>query len=175
MKLMIPVAGIVFASGVCCCGDLVSKVQEMAQEEMNKEGVTVTTGDGTAVQVGDGGTTVTTGSTTASASGAGGLETVSGACGRFGTMGVKGPSGFSIMACSDTGNSAALVLTGSGDPSAICKPLKDWVEGAGYTVTVNASMGGTASIVSQKGGERFVVACTNSTGPTLVSYSLSSG
>jgi hypothetical protein len=166
MKLMVPFAGIVFASGICCCGDFVEGIKTGVEEGMKQAGQDVT------VTVGDGGTTATTGTTTVS-TGGGGLVAVDGACGKFKTMGVQGPAGFSIMACSDTGNSAALVLQGSGDPVELCKPIKTWVESAGYNVTMNAAMGGTSSIVSQKGTERLVIACTNQTGPTLVSYSLS--
>lgn len=177
MKLMVPVAGIVFASGICCCGDFVEGIKTGVEEGMKQAGqdITVSTGDGTTVTVGDGGATATTGGATATTGGggSGGLVKVDGACGKFGAMGVQGPAGFSIMACSDTGNSAALVLQGSGDPVELCKPIKSWVESAGYTISVNAAMGGTSSIVSQKGTERLVIACTNQTGPTLVSYSLS--
>jgi hypothetical protein len=78
------------------------------------------------------------------------------------------------MVCSNTGSSSSLVMQGSGDPIELCKPLKGWVESQGYSITAAAAMSGTSSIVAKKGGQNFVVACTNSTGQTLVSYSLTS-
>jgi hypothetical protein len=180
MKLMVPVAGMVFAAGTCCCGDFTEEFQkgfdeefgkamEQAAEEAAKQatpegGVTVTTGDGTTVTVG----------ATATAGG-GGLETVGGACGRFKDMGVVGPSGFSVLMCSDTGGSAALTIQGDGDNVAHCKSLKGWVSDKGYSLVVENDSGDTYSLVTKKGSESFVVNCMKQAGGVWISYSVTPG
>lgn len=169
MKLMVPVVGIMFASGICCCGDfLTNAVKEGVEKGMEAAGQQASTGTEA------GPTSTAPEVTVSSGGGGGGLVTVDGACGPFKDMGVKAPSGFSIMVCSNTGSSSSLVMQGSGDPIELCKPLKGWVESQGYSITAAAAMSGTSSIVARKGGQNFVVACTDSTGQTLVSYSLTS-
>ena len=174
MKLAVPAAVIVFASGMCCCcgGDWMDEAREQIEREMGAQSGASSSSE--EISASSDGTTVTVTTSEPSSSGDDGYVAVSGVCGPFKTMGVKAPAGFSVMVCSDQGPNSSLILTGSGDPVAACKPLKAWVEGLGFEVQASANMGGTSSIVSQKpGGAHFTIACTNATGPTLITLALS--
>lgn len=159
MKLFIPVVGIIFAIGACCCGDMGELTEKM--EEMKVE-----TTDGGST------TTTTTSSSTTTTSGGSG-EAVSGACGRFKDWGVKAPSGFNSVACSDDNGSGGLVLQGSGSPADACKVIKAWAESTGAKLTTEAAMGGTTSLIYQKDDTQITAACTDATGQTTVSIALS--
>lgn len=176
MKLMVPVAGMVFAAGSCCCcgsffDDLKSEVMSEAGNFEAGEDFDINL-DGDDADAPE----AASGSASGSSSGAStGFPAFEDTCGRFTSMGITAPSGFKKLACADSGGSSSLVLTGSGDPETICKPYVSWVESQGYKVQFQGGMSGTQSIVAQGNGERMVVACTNSSGPTLITFSVSQG
>ena len=146
-----------------------SKVEEQIKAQGGTTTTTVTDGNST-VTTTTGGATATAGGATATV----GTSAIAGLCGRFASMGISAPSGFSTMVCSDNGaGSASLILTGSGDPTEVCKPFKGWITSRGYEVQADVGFGGTWSITAQKGGENLTVACTNMTGPTLITIALS--
>lgn len=178
MKLVVPLAGIVIGSGICCCcggGDMTEMLNGMKSKV--EEEVTAAQGGTTTTTVTDGTGTVTTtnGGITATSEGATtAVGSIAGLCGRFATMGIQAPAGFSIMVCSDGGaGSASLILTGSGDPTEVCKPFKGWITQQGYDIQADVGFGGTYSITSRKGAENLAVACTNATGPTLITIAVS--
>lgn len=172
MKLVVPFAGIVIGSGICCCCGGGGDMEEMMNGMKSKveEQIQTTQGGTSTTTITDGNSTVTTtnGGVTAS------VGALAGACGRFATMGIPAPAGFSTMVCSDSGaGSASLILTGSGDPTEACKPFKGWITSKGYEIKADVGFGGTHSITAEKGGENLAVACTNATGPTLITIALS--
>lgn len=159
MKLAVPAVGIVVAAAsCCCCGDLETKMDEIMGG-----------GEPDAIYVEPDGTTV------APTPSAGAGTVVSGACGRFGSMGIEAPSGFSILACSDQGSNGSLLLQGSASPKDACSTMRAWATGGGWNVETEASMGDTVSLIFGKGGDKMTVACTNMTGATTIAVTLSNG
>lgn len=156
MKLFIPVAGIIFSIGACCCGDMgdleaLSKQVEEVQIETPASG----------------------GDKPAEAKPSSGGSAVSGSCGRFKDWGIQAPSGFNVVACSDDSGSGGLVMQGAGSPADACKVIRSWAEGTGAKLTTEATMGGTTSLIYQKDGTQITAACTDATGQTTVSVALS--
>jgi hypothetical protein len=171
MKLIVPVFGIMFGAGMCCCGDVFSDAMEAGMEDAMKDVEGGTAGGGTTA----GGTT--SGGTTTVATPTG-SATLGALCGPFGGMDPPAPAGFSVMACvssSTIGGGSTLTLTGSGDPAAICKPFKGWAESKGYNVTASGEAGGTGYLTATKGAQRMTLSCSNMSGQTLISIVLSGG
>ncbi len=160
MKLFIPVVGIIFSIGACCCGNMDELTEKM--DEIKVE-----------APMDGGSTTTTTTSSTTTTSGSSEGDAVDGACGRFKDWGVKAPSGFKSVACSDDAGSGGLVLQGSGSPADACKVIKAWAEGTGAKLTTESNMGGTTALIYQKDDTQITAACTDATGQTTVSISLS--
>lgn len=171
MKLMVPAVGVVIAAtGCCCCGDFFEGVKEGFDEAMREAQsgaeVTVTTEDGTT-------TTASTTPVAAPPSTAGGGSAPSGdLCGRFGSMNLKAPSGFSVTACSDVGGTGGLLLRGQGTPAEACAVMKGWGDSTGFSLLANASMGDTQAITYQKDGEILAMSCSVVGGETQISVGL---
>lgn len=165
MKLMVPVAGIFVAAGACCCcggGDIESMIEEMenqsggaAMDDIKIEEPSEAGGS--------------------SGSGGGGSFTAGeGTCGRFKTDGMPVPDGLSVLSCATMGDTESIVMQGSGSPAEVCKPMKAWATSTGWSVTTEAAMGDTTSIIlKDNNSKQLVVACSNMTGQTTVSVSIS--
>lgn len=162
MKLMIPVVGMIVAAGSCCCCGF---DPEELMEEMSKQ-----SGGGTEdVVVTDGG------EADEPASGGGGGGTTEGTCGRFKADGLSLPSGLSVLNCATSSGTESLVAMGSGSPKDACGGIKSWATGKGWAVEYDVEAGGSYSITLKNGGERMAIACTDSTGQTTVSVSITPG
>lgn len=163
MKLMLPVAGMVIAAGSCCCccgdlfGELPDEVTGLVDEA--KRAAEEATG-GAAVAVGEGTATMEAGTAAA------------GACGRFQTLGVPAPSGFSITACSDMAGTGGLVMRGAGAAADACASMKAWADTTGYSPLANSTMGDTVAMTYQKGSEFLAISCTNAGGEAQISVGL---
>lgn len=164
MKLMVPVAGIFVAAGACCCcggGDIESMIEEMenqsggaAMDDIKIEEPTEAGGS--------------------SGSGGGSFTAGEGTCGRFKTDGMPVPDGLSVLSCATMGDTESIVMQGSGSPAEVCKPMKAWATSTGWSVTTEAAMGDTTSIIlKDNNSKQLVVACSNMTGQTTVSVSIS--
>lgn len=154
MKLFLPVAGIIFSIGACCCGNLEEYQQKVdAKQEEVSTPATAQKPDGPKP----------------AASGA----AAEGSCGRFKDWSVPAPSGLKVLACSDEGGTGSLVMQGSGSPADACRAIRGWADGLGAKLTTEASMGGTTSLIYSKDSTQIVAACTDATGQTTVSLSLS--
>jgi hypothetical protein len=168
MKLLLPVAVMTLAAGICCCGgdsdmeDLMEQIEAQPSASADDATASASTGEATA----------TTGEATASAS-TGGSD--AGLCGRFKTDGFTYPSGLSVVACADTAGSESVLLQGSGDPSKICKDAKAWASGKGWTVQTEAEMMGTSSVIMKNADKQLTLACTEMGGQTTLSMSVSQG
>lgn len=158
MKLFIPVVGILFSIAACCCGDMDELTEKM--EEIK-------------VEAPAGSTDKAEDKTEEKSEGASAGEAVDGACGRYKDWGMKAPSGFKVVACSDDAGSGGIVLQGAGAPSDACKVIKAWAEGTGAKLTTEANMGGTTSLIYQKDDTQITAACTDATGQTTLSVALS--
>ena len=163
MKLFIPVAGILFAIGACCCGDMDQMTEQM--KDLNPDAAT--TPAPTEVPTVSGSSSAPV-SGSASASG----TAVDGACGRYKDWGLTAPSGFKVVACSDDAGSGGIVLQGAGSPADACKAVKAWAEGAGGKVTMESSMG-AETVMLTKDTTQITAACTDATGQTTISIALS--
>lgn len=163
MKLLLPVAVMTVAAGICCCGGDADMEELMEQIEAGQAGAA--SGD-------DGSTTASSGDA-ATASTGGGSD--AGLCGRFKSDGFTYPSGLSVVACADTAGSESLLLQGSGNPASICKDAKAWASGKGWTVQTEAEMMGTSSIIMKNADKQLTLACTDMGGQTTLSMSISQG
>ncbi len=114
-------------------------------------------------------------SSSSSSSGASAGSAVDGACGKFKDWGLTAPSGFKTTVCSDQGDSASIILSGSGSPSDACKVIKTWADGTGAKLTTQSDMGGTTALIYTKDTTNMTIACTDMTGSTTISVSLSPG
>jgi hypothetical protein len=165
MKLMVPVAGMFVAAGACCCcggGDMESMLEEM-QNQSGGAAMDDIKIEEPSEASGSGGGSVGGGST-------------EGTCGRFKDDGLTIPSGLSVLSCATMGSTESIVMQGSGAPGEVCKPIKAWATGAGWSVTTEAAMGDTTSIIlKDSNNKQLTVACTNMTGQTTVSLSISQG
>ena len=174
MKLIVPVVGIVFASGFCCCGDFMEGVEQGMKEAQEQQAGGGADED-VDVKLGDGGAEVKAGGAEVKLGGGAALGNL---CGPFAELAPPAPSGFSVMTCvtsTTMGGGSTLVLTGSGDPAEICKPYKGWAEGKGFSITASGDSMGTGFLTANKGSQRLTLSCSNMTGQTLVSIVLSGG
>ncbi len=156
MKLLLPIATVIFAGGFCCCGDIVSQL----------EGLSGAGGDDVDINInvdGDGGS---------ASGGSTGGAMLAGTCGKFKEMSLQAPSGMSVMVCSEGGGNDSIVLSGSGNPSDACKSVKSWAEGAGFTTEFDVNSSGTYAVTLKKGSDRLSVGCTEMAGSTTVSITL---
>ncbi len=154
MKLVLPVGAIVASVAACCCcgGDFTNFDPDALIEQLEEGSVAVDEG------------TADVGEATA---------TTSGTCGRFKTDGFSVPAGLSVTACATMGDTESLVMQGSGNPEEICKPVKAWAESKGWQVSNEFSGGGTSSLIAKEGGKQLTVACTDMSGQTTMSLSIS--
>lgn len=155
MKLLLPVATLVFAAGFCCCGgDTFSQFEELSA------------GGAPSVDVG--------GAPAASGGGGGGggaTTEVSGTCGKF--VGLKAPAGASVMACTTSGDTDSLVLLGGAKPAENCEALKEWAKGAGYSIDSDVNAMGSYAVMATSGSSQLTMACTDVGGQTTSSLSIS--
>ena len=162
MKLLVPVVGIVFSIGACCCGDMGGLEERM--EEL--QGAAVEDAEAVPVEA-------PSAEAAAVPSAATPAGTVDGACGRYRDWGLKVPAGFTVLACSDAPDAAGIVLQGAGSPTEACKVVRAWAEGTGATLAMENAMGGTSSLIFEKENAQITVACTDVTGTTTISIALS--
>ena len=158
MKILLPVATVIFASGFCCCGDLVSQLEGLSGGG-NDLNITVN---------GDGATGASEGATAAPSTG----SVLAGTCGKFKELSLAAPSGMSVMVCSEGGGNDSIVLSGGGDPSDVCKSLKGWAEGQGFATEFDVNSSGTYAVTLKKGSERMSLGCTSMAGQTTASIAL---
>ena len=160
MKVLVPVAAMIVAVGSCCCcgGDIQGLLEDI-ERQVN--------GSGEAV--------VDEGGDEQPDLGGGGGGSTEGLCGTFKDAGMTVPSGLSVVSCATMGSTEAVVMQGSADPKAACAPLKEWATGAGWSVTTEASIVGTTSIIFKRDDKQLTLACTDQTGQTTVSASISQG
>jgi hypothetical protein len=172
MKLFVPIVGMMVASGACCCcggGDMAEQIEALSREATENATSTPITTEGDAEEP-------AAEPAAEPASGGSGLgSSTAGLCGRFKDDGMTLPDGFSVIACTTSGTTEALLLQGSGSPKDTCAAEKAWATGAGWSVTTEASMMDTSSILLAKDSNRMTLACTNATGNTTVSVSISPG
>lgn len=166
MKVLAPVGTLVVAAISCCCcgGDLESLINDLERE--------VGGGSFSELTVGEDGEDVVDGDDVAEKGGGGGGST-EGLCGTFKDAGMTVPDGVRVVTCATMGGTESVVMQGSADPKASCVPLKDWATGAGWSVTTEASIVGTTSVILKKDGKQLTLACTDQTGQTTVSVSIS--
>lgn len=156
MKLAIPATGIIVGSGLCCCcGDFGNQFSDFGVDQND---FAVPEGTPDAVPAPDAG-----------GGGSGDL------CGRYGSLGVTVPSGLNVVACTDDGTNASLIMQGSGSPKDACTGLKSWGTGAGWNVVTEADLGGSYTVIMGKEGNNLTLACTDLTGSTTVSMTISPG
>lgn len=156
MKILLPVATIVFAGGICCCGDLGSQLEALS-------------GGGNEININVNGDGTTTDATTAAPSTG---SVLAGTCGKFKELSLSAPSGMSVMVCSEGGGNDSIVLSGGGDPSDVCKALKGWAEGQGFTTEFDVNSSGTYAVTLKKGSDRMSLGCTSMAGQTTASIAL---
>lgn len=162
MKLAVPVLGIVVAAGgCCCCGDFTDDLAELG---IPMDDVVVEAPMGEPVPSGD--------APAAAATGGGSVSALGGTCGRFKEMGLGAPSGFSVLACSDSDGTGGLTIKGSGSPKDACETMKTWIKDNGWNITLESGMGGANTLMSEKGSEQLVVSCNNMTGETMIAVAL---
>ncbi|MFN7142307.1 MAG: hypothetical protein ACK4YP_00905 [Myxococcota bacterium] len=170
MKIMVPVAGMVVAAGSCCCcgGDMTELFEEIERQINGGSSATFQEGGDEAAADAVAGDEVDP----VAAAGGGSTE---GLCGRFLDEGLTVPSGLKVLSCGTFGGTESVVMQGSGDPKAVCSPMKSWATGHGWTVTTEASMMDTVSVILKNADKQMTLACTNATGQTTVSLSVSQG
>lgn len=171
MKIMVPVAGMVVAAGSCCCcgGDMTELFEEIERQVNGGSSATFQEGgDDAADAVAD-----DAAGDEAPAAAAGG--STEGLCGRFLDEGLTVPSGLKVLSCGTFGGTESVVMQGSGDPKEVCSPMKSWATGHGWSVTTEASMMDTMSVILKNADKQMTLACTNATGQTTVSMSISQG
>jgi hypothetical protein len=156
VKLLFPVTGVIFLSGMCCCGDFMEGLQS------GMEGGTPVVTDEAA----------TDGAPAGSAT-SGGATALGGTCGRFADWSIAAPSGWNVMACTDDGTNGSLTLMGGSDPAAGCKAVRDWAEGKGFSKTSETEAMGTTAITLEKDAARMTLGCTGMAGQNTVAIVLS--
>lgn len=155
MKLLLPVTMLVFAAGFCCCGgDSVTQLEQLTSGAPASDAAPVADAGGGAAPAAAGGTVA-----------------VAGTCGRF--SGLTAPSGSSVMACTTSGDTDSLVLTGGGKPDANCAALKEWAKGAGYSIDTDVAAMGSYAIMGSKDSTQLSIACTDMGGSATSSLSIS--
>lgn len=164
MKLAIPALGIIVAAGgCCCCGGLTDELSELGipvdGEEVVVDVPEEPGGDAAPVAPASGG-------------GGGSVAALDGTCGRFASMGIGAPSGSTVMACSDDSGTGGLVIKTTASPKDACAVMKSWASGNGWNVTLESGMGGTSSIMTEKGADQLIFACNDMTGSTTISVAL---
>jgi hypothetical protein len=171
MKIMVPVAGMIVAAGSCCCcgGDIESLIEEIQREVNGGSSADYDIAVDEPVAADGAGDGAGSGSAPAATGNQDGL------CGRFKTDGMSVPAGLSVINCASMGTTEAVVMQGSADPKEACAPIRAWALGAGWSVTTEASIVGTQSIILKQADKQLTVACTDQTGQTTVSVSISQG
>ncbi len=155
VKLLLPVSVIVFAAGACCCcgSDMTSQLEELGvpADAIPSEG--------------------SSGSADAAPVAAGGAS-LAGTCGKFKEKGLTAPSGSSVMVCSEGGGNDSIVISGGGTPEEVCKSVKAWAEGAGYTTEFDTNAAGTWAVTMKGASDRLTIGCTEMAGSTTSSVSV---
>lgn len=105
--------------------------------------------------------------------GGGTVAALAGSCGKFKEKGLAVPSGTSVMVCSEGGGNDSIVLSGGGTPSDMCKAVKTWAEGVGYTTEFDTNAAGTYAVTMKGAGDRLSVGCVEMAGQSTTSISLS--
>jgi hypothetical protein len=158
VKLLFPVTGVIFLSGMCCCGDFLQQAGvDIPMPDDATEG-TEATAEAPAETTGSGG---------------GSVSALGGTCGRYKDWGIGAPEGWSASACSDDGTNGGLVLMGGSDPAAGCKAVKGWAEGKGFKTTMDTEMSGTTAVILEKDSTQMTLGCTSMGGQNTISIALS--
>ena len=105
--------------------------------------------------------------------GGGSATALAGNCGKFKEKGLAVPSGTTGMVCSEGGGNDSIVLSGGGTPADMCKAVKTWAEGAGYTTEFDTNLAGSYAVTMKGAGDQLSVGCLEMGGQTTTSISLS--
>ena len=109
----------------------------------------------------------------APAGGGGSAAALAGSCGKFKEKGLAVPAGTSVMVCREGGGNDSIVLSGGGTPADMCKAVKTWAEGVGYTTEFDTNAAGTYAVTMKGAGDRLTVGCVEMAGQSTTSISLS--
>lgn len=154
MRVLVPVAFMSVSAASCCCcsGDLLDQLEEQVAAIQGEEPAAAGLPD---------------------ASGApAGAAVTGGLCGSFKDEQVQLPAGFQVSLCSGMGSAQSLVAEGSGDLGAACSGMAAWATGRGYREVTKADLGGSISIIMEKGPNRLTIACADVTGKPTISLGL---
>ncbi len=182
MKLVLPAGAIAFGAGFCCCcGDMLTPIlqelgvpSDVISQVSGEEAATTPATEpvGTTQET----TEAPPAATPAPEAAAPAPSTVSTTiCGPFADQKLDIPGSFSVVSCSTSSTTSSIMMTGTTPARAVCNPMRDWADSAGWQMQNQAATDDTVALTFSKGSERLTIACSSSTGTTTVSAAIVPG